>query len=119
RSGSKGSGSMNRHGFVRITCASTRTVVADPEANSREVLRVLEDAPDSDIVLFPELNLTGYTCADLFGQVALLEAAERAALRIVGATRGREQLVVVGLPLAVRNSLYNAAAVLADGRILG
>lgn len=111
--------SMNRFGFVRITCVSTRTVVADPEANADEAIRVLESVPDSDIVLFPELNLAGYTCGDLFGQVTLLDAAEQAATRVVDATRGREQLVVVGLPLALRNSLYNIAAVLFDGSVLG
>jgi NAD+ synthase (glutamine-hydrolysing) len=110
---------MNRYGFVRITCASVKTVVADPEANAAEVIRTLALAPHSDIVLFPELGLTGYTCGELFGQMALLKAAERAALRLGAATRGRAQLVVVGVPVAVGNSLFNAALVLADGEILG
>src|SRR4051794_26487246 len=110
---------MNRFGFVRVTCATTRTVVADPEANADEIIRVLEAVPDGDIVLFPELGVTGYTCADLFGQSALLEAGAKATLRIAGATRGRAQLVVVGLPVAVGNSLYNGAVAIADGAILG
>jgi len=110
---------MNRFGFVRITCASTRTVVADPEANAAEILGVLDAVPDSDIVLFPELGLTGYTCGDLFGQSTLVRAAERATIKVAEATRGRAQLVVVGLPVPARNSLYNCAAALCDGRILG
>jgi NAD+ synthase (glutamine-hydrolysing) len=110
---------MNRHGFVRITCASARTSVGNPEANVDEIVRVLERVPDSDIVLFAELGLTGYTCGDLFGQAALLDAAENAAARLVEATRGRPQLVVVGTPARVENNLYNCALAVADGRPLG
>src|SRR4051812_20486107 len=108
-----------RFGFVRVTCASTRTAVADPEANADAILEVLGQAADGDVVLFPELGITGYTCGDLFGQAALLAAAERAAWRVVEATAGREQLVVVGLPLAVGNSLYNCAVAIAGGAVLG
>jgi NAD+ synthase (glutamine-hydrolysing) len=110
---------MNRFGFVRITCASTKVAVANPEANAGEVLRVLEDAPESDIILFPELGLTGYTCADLFGQRTLLDAVVQAALRLAEATQGRRQLVVVGLPVPARNSLYNCALVIWNGTFLG
>jgi NAD+ synthase (glutamine-hydrolysing) len=110
---------MNRFGFVRITCASTKTAVANPEANAGEIIRVLGQVADSDIVLFPELGITGYTCADLFGQSALLDAAMRAGLKVAEVTRSRRQLVFIGLPLAVRNSLYNCAIAIADGTILG
>ena len=110
---------MNRFGFVRITSASTRTTVADPEANADQVLGVLEQVPDSDVVLFAELCIPGYTCADLFAQAALLDGSIRATLRVAEATRGRRQLVVVGLPLAVRNSLYNCGVALHDGRVIG
>src|SRR4051812_3453179 len=110
---------MNRFHFVRVTCACTRTSVANPEANADEILRILEQVPDSDIVLFPELGVTGYTCGDLFGQAALLDAGIGATLRIAEATRGRHQLVVVGLPVPVGNSLYNGAVAIADGRLLG
>lgn len=110
---------MNRFGFVRITCASTRTAIANPEANSAEVVRVLGEVPESDVVVFPELGLTAYTCADLFGQAALIRDAQRAAARVAQATRGRAQLVVVGLPVAVGNSLFNCALAVADGTMLG
>src|SRR4051812_8116422 len=110
---------MNNHGFVRVTCASTRTSVGNPEANADAILAVLGRATDSDIGLFPELGVTGYTCADLFGQAVLLEAATRAALRVARGTRGRQQLVVVGLPVSVRNGLYNCGVVLCDGAVLG
>jgi NAD+ synthase (glutamine-hydrolysing) len=110
---------MNRFGFVRVTCASPKVVVGDPAANAAETVRVLETVPDSDLVVFPELGLTGYTCADLFGQTALLMAAEKALATVVEATKGREQLVVVGMPAALRNSLFNTAVAIADGAILG
>ncbi len=74
---------------------------------------------DSDLVIFPELCVTGYTCADLFGQSVLLEAARKAIRQIARATTGRPQLVVVGAPISVGNGLYNCAITLFDGAILG
>ncbi|WP_422928903.1 NAD(+) synthase [Singulisphaera sp. PoT] len=110
---------MNEYGFVRVTCAAIRTSVGNPTANCREIIGVLGQVADSDVVLFPELAVTGYTCGDLFGQVALLKAGIEGTLRIAEATRGREQLVVVGLPLPLTNSLYNAAVAISDGEVLG
>lgn len=110
---------MNRYGFVRITTASIRTRVANPRANADEILSVLAQTPNSDVILFPELCVSAYTCGDLFGQLALLSAAIEETLRIAETTRDRPQFVVVGLPLMVTNSLYNCAAVLAEGRVLG
>jgi NAD+ synthase (glutamine-hydrolysing) len=110
---------MNTFGFVRLTVASLQTAVANPAANVAAIRRVLDQVADSDIVLFPELCVTGYTCADLFGQQGLLDAAVEQTLQLAAATRGREQLVVVGLPVAVDNGLYNCAAALFDGQVLG
>jgi NAD+ synthase (glutamine-hydrolysing) len=110
---------MNPFGFVRVACASIRTAVADVEANAREVVGVLDQTGDCDVVVFPELCLTGYTCADLFGQPTLTAAALRGLERVVRATEGTDRLVVVGLPLEVGPYLYNAAAVVSDGRVLG
>ena len=107
---------MNQYGFVRITCVSPRTTVANPSANAAEIVRVLEQVPDSDVVVFPELCVTGYTCADLFGQSALLEAGHPG-------HRGKSPR----RPRAVRNwwssahrsragnSLFNFAVVISDG----
>ena len=110
---------MNQYGFVRITCASPRTAVANPAANAAEIVRILDQLPDSDIVLYPELCVTGYTCGDLFGQSTLLDAGIRAILRIAQATAGRAQLVVVGAPIPAGNSLFNCAVVINDGSIRG
>jgi NAD+ synthase (glutamine-hydrolysing) len=110
---------MNQYGFVRITCASPRTMVANPAANAVEMIRILGQLPDSDIVLYPELCVTGYTCADLFGQSTLLDAGVRAILRIAQASVGRKQLIVVGAPIPAGNSLFNCAVVINDGSIRG
>jgi NAD+ synthase (glutamine-hydrolysing) len=110
---------MNEHHFLRLTAATIKTSVANPDANSREITRVLASVPDSDVVLFPELCVTAYTCGDLFNQSALLASAMRGVSTIAEATRGKPGLAVVGLPLAVRNSLYNCAAVISGGRVLG
>ncbi|MFI5459525.1 MAG: NAD(+) synthase [Isosphaerales bacterium] len=110
---------MNQFGFVRLTCASPRTAVANPPANAAEIVRILDQVADSDLVLFPELCVTGYTCADLFGQSALLEAGVEATRRIALATAGRAQLVVVGAPIPVDNSLFNCAVVISGGVIRG
>jgi NAD+ synthase (glutamine-hydrolysing) len=110
---------MNQYGFVRVTCASLRTTVADPAANTAEITRALAEVADSDLVVFPELSITGYTCGDLFGQIALLDAAARSLLALARSTAGRAQLVVVGMPVPWGNTLFNCAVVLADGAILG
>ena len=110
---------MNRHGFIRIAAISPQVNIAAPRANATEILTRLAEHADVDIVLFPELSLTGYTCEDLFHQETLLRSARTQLVRLAEATRGQEQLVIVGLPLAIQNGLYNTAAVLSAGEILG
>jgi len=106
---------MNAFGMVRVACASLKTSVGDPAANAREVVGVLEATRGCDVVLFPELCLSGYTCADLFYQPTLLRASLDALAAVVEANAGLPRVVVVGLPLGVGPHLYNAAAVI-DGR---
>lgn len=110
---------MNQHGFVRIAAVSPAVRVGDPASNAAQILSRLAEHEDADIVLFPELCLTAYTCEDLFQQDTLLRDAREQLLAIAAATAGRRQLVVVGLPLAVGNSLYNCAVAIADGAVLG
>ena len=110
---------MNRFGFVRVTSVSSKVALANPAVNAVEIVRVLKELPDSDLVVFPELGITGYTCGDLFGQTRLLEGAIEGALRVAESTRGRSGLVVAGLPLAVGNALYNCGVVISEGKILG
>ena len=83
---------MNQYGFVRITCVSPRITVADPAANSAEIIHLVSQAADSDVVLFPELCVTGYTCADLFGQsMRFCTRVFVPSCRSPGATAGRPQ----------------------------
>lgn len=110
---------MSRHGFLRVAAVSPAVKVADPQANADGILAMLAEHADADVVLFPELCLTGYTCEDLFLQQTLLEAARRQLRRIVEATSDHKQLVVVGLPLTIGSRLYNCAAAISGGKLLG
>jgi len=110
---------MNQHGFVRLSTVSTTTAVANPRANAAEIVRALEEVADSDIVLFPECCITGYTCGDLFANEELLDTAVEATLTVARATEGHQQLVVVGVPVRVGHGLFNTAVAMHDGRILG
>ncbi len=110
---------MNQFGFVRVTAAGHQTHIANPIANAREACALLDQFRDSDVVVLGELSLTGYTCGDLFGQQQLLGQTLVALREVVEHSRERGQLVVVGLPIRVHGSLYNAAAVICNGMLLG
>lgn len=86
-------------------------------ANAKEHIRIIKELPDSDIIFFPELSITGYTCGELFHQQALLQEA-REALTMVSRVV-QHQLVVVGSPLAVESALYNAGVAMNYGHIIG
>ncbi len=109
---------MTSMGMIRVTAASHRTHVADPRANAAEACRALEQTADSQVVVFGELSLTGYSCGDLFSQDLLLNGALSALETITAATVGRTQLIVVGLPLRVAGKLYNVAAAIEQGSVL-
>ena len=108
-------------GFVRVATAIPSVKVADCTYNALRIESLINDAVqrNASIVVFPELSLTGYTCADLFGQPILLRAAEKELMRIASATKELPVAVIVGLPVAVDNRLYNCAAVINKGNILG
>src|SRR5215207_2162794 len=109
------------HGFARLAVAVPRNRVADPVFNTAETLRLYREtaADGAMLVAFPELGLSAYTCDDLFHQAALLDACERSLLEVAAASRGIGAVAVVGLPLRVDHRLFNCAAVVADGRVLG
>lgn len=109
------------NGFYRVASCVPVLRVADPVFNTREILkRYLEaDAHGCALVLFPELCVTGYTCGDLFEQRTLLEAAEKAVAELARATAGRHAILVVGTPVRLGSRLFNGAAVLGQGRLLG
>lgn len=109
------------YGFLRVAAASLRLKVADPAYNKNEIISAVEKAEKMGVKLLvtPELSVTGYTCADLFFSSALLNSANEALSEIVKATEGKEMTLLVGMPIAVRNKLYNCAVAVKDGKILG
>ena len=110
-----------RHGFVKVAAATPDIRVADVEYNTENICRAIGEACErkAKIIVFPELCITGYTCGDLFTQDVLLEAARRALQHIAKYTEDKDILAFVGMPLAVRGKLYNTAAALNRGKILG
>jgi len=110
-----------KHGFIKAAAVTPKIKVADTKYNAQIICEKLEEAYErgAKIIVFPELCITGYTCGDLFLQGLLLEEAWKALLKIAEATDGRDALVMVGLPVEKDGKLYNAAAVLQDGCILG
>ncbi len=108
---------MHPLGFLRITAASSPTSVANPLANRRSIQKAMAAFQDSDIVVFGELGLSGYTCGELFTQSQLLDACKTELMDL--ARTVTKQMVVVGLPLSVDGKLFNVAAVLCHGNILG
>lgn len=107
-------------GFLRVAVATPKIKVADVRFNTDAVLRDIAEADRQGVSLlvFPELVLTAYTCADLFHQTILIERAATALDEVAEATRRTQLVAVVGVPYMVDHKLYNCAAVLHAGRIL-
>lgn len=112
---------LYHHGFARVAVAVPRCKVADPAFNGAQTVALLHEAAARGAVLvaFPELGLSAYTCDDLFHQKALLEGCLDALAQVVAATAGCPAVAVVGLPLRVDHLLFNCAAVVHGGRVLG
>lgn len=110
-----------KHGFVTIAAAIPSLKVADVQYNRKQIENfiVQADSCGAEIIAFPELSLTGYTCQDLFTQQILLNEVERAILQILENTRQLDIISIVGIPIEVGNLLLNCAAVLQSGNILG
>lgn len=110
-----------KHGFVKVAAVTPEIRVADPVYNAGQIRKRLAEAyqKDAAVIVFPELCLTGYTCGDLFLQELLLEEALKQLLLLRDATEGQDALVFVGLPFEWKGKLYNVAAALQNGRILG
>lgn len=108
-------------GFIRVAAATPRVKVADVEANVEEICRMAEIAENEQvsILAFPELSVTGYSCGDLFAQELLVSRAEEGVKRLKSFSRGKSLTLVVGVPVRVRGSLYNCAAVIQNGSLKG
>ena len=111
---------MPSHGFLRVAAASPVVRVADCSFNAEKHIEILERAESEgcDLVVFPEMSLTGYTCGDLFHQKTLQEAAEKALEMVLTATESRFRgIYIIGLPVVVDGKLFNASAICVGSRI--
>ncbi|MDE7122763.1 MAG: NAD(+) synthase, partial [Alistipes sp.] len=112
---------MDNFGFLKVAAAIPRVAVADCDRNAERIAALADRAArrGAEIVVFPELAITGYTCGDLLLHPALLDASDAALARLVRATRKLPLVAIVGAPLRHGETLYNCAVVFAQGRILG
>lgn len=109
------------YGFVKVAAAVPRVKVADCKFNSErlEGLITIAEGKGVQILTFPEMCITGYTCGDLFAQQLLLEQAEMALIQILNSTRQLDIISILGMPVVVSSTVINAAVVIQKGKILG
>ena len=112
---------LKEQGFVRVGAVVPKLKVADTEFNCNEIIKQIEVASNNkiQIVVFPELCVTGYTCQDLFEQDTLLEEAENALNKILDYTNNLDIICIIGMPIKAENQLFNTAVVIQKGKILG
>jgi len=110
-----------KDGFIRVAAATPEIKVADCDYNADRIIELARQAAadDASIIVFPELCITGYTCGDLFLQKTLLDGAKKALVKIINETSELDALIIIGLPYEVNGKLYNCAAVINDGNIIG
>ena len=110
-----------KDGFLTVAATTPTVTVADCQANAQEILIAIRDAAQqgAKIIVLPELCITAYTCSDLFWQSKLLDEAEAALAHIARETRSIDALIFVGLPLRIQGKLFNVAAALCRGEVLG
>lgn len=110
-----------KYGFLRAAAASPALRVADPAYNAARIIEVIaqQAKKGTELLVFPELSLSGYTCGDLFLQKTLTDGCLEALLQVAEATKDKKMLVFVGLPVVFAGKLYNCAAGIAGGKVLG
>src|SRR3954471_14301779 len=113
--------SLYRHGFARVASCTMQCSIADPAANAEAVLRVAKtcDERSAALAIFPELAVSGYAIDDLLLQDPLLDAVERALADMIAGSRDLRPLMLIGAPLRYGARVYNCAAVVQRGRLLG
>ena len=110
-----------KYGFINIASAIPSVKVADCRYNTDEIIRLIDDADQkgAEIVVFPELSITSYTCQDLFHQQILLKEAEKGIEKIIDHSQTSDIIAIVGVPVVVGSLLLNCAAVIQRGILLG
>ena len=109
------------YGFIRVGAAVPKCKLADSIYNKDKLIQLMQKAAEKQIqvLVFPELSITTYTCGDLFFQFSLLESAQKGLSDIVSASQSIDVFTVVGLPIAADNQIFNCAVVIYRGKILG
>lgn len=112
---------LKEHGFVRVGCVVPELKIADIEFNVNEIIKQTKIASENkvQILCFPELSITGYSCADLFHQDILIEKTIKALQTILNETKDINTILIVGAPIRANNQLFNTAIVMQKGEILG
>ena len=110
-----------KYGFIKVASAVPVVHVADCRQNTKEIESLIAQAEEQgvEVVVFPELCITGYSCQDLFRQQLLLDSAEASLLHIIEFSKQLDIISIVGIPVVVGNLLLNCAAVVQHGRLLG
>lgn len=110
-----------KDGFIRVCAATPDIRVADCVYNEQNIMNLMDEAYEKQVsvLVFPELCITGYTCGDLFLQDVLLKAAQDSLRHIAAHSAGKNMLVFVGMPYMHKGKLFNVAAAICDGRLLG
>lgn len=110
-----------KYGFLTVAAGIPRVRVADIAYNLEEIKRQIAEAElrHAEVVLFPELSVTGYTCQDLFRQRTLIDGSEEAVLQLLEFTAQKDIIAIVGAPVEAGNLLLNCAIVIQQGHILG
>ncbi|MBE6628207.1 MAG: NAD(+) synthase [Ruminococcaceae bacterium] len=110
-----------KHGFIKVAAGAPKIRVADPAYNVGEMIRIAREAAKKEVkvLCFPELSITGYICGDLFFSSALLDGAKNALATYVKETAELDLISFVGLPLEWKQKLFNCAAAVCKGKILG
>ena len=110
-----------KHGLIKVAAAIPAVKVADTKFNLIETEKqiAIAEGQGVEIIVFPELSITGYTCQDLFQQQLLLDDTEQAVIELLEFTRQLDITVIVGAPVAVGALLLNCALVIQQGKLLG
>ena len=109
-----------KYGFIKTAAITPEIKVADTEFNAEQIIGLIEKAEKAgaELVVFPELSVTGYTCGDLFYSDVLLSGALKALRKIADGTKNKKMLVFVGLPVKINGLIYNVAAAVNQGEVL-
>jgi NAD+ synthase (glutamine-hydrolysing) len=113
--------SLNQINYCRISLVSPEIRIANPVFNTNQIIKYTKEAiyQNSHIVLFSELSITGYSCGDLFFNKTLLDESLNSLIKLVEFSKDNDIIIIVGLPLAHNDKLYNCAAVIQNNKILG